>query len=106
MYAEIVLMLCFNNTHSRKLVSQSYVDRNIRRNFKVILTGSMFLFLTFNKRKQMILYFLKVFIYLFWWGREGEREGEKHQCVIASHMFPTWDLTRNPGMCHDWESNQ
>ena len=25
-------------------------------------------------------------------GRKGEREGEKHQCVIASHSPPTGDL--------------
>ena len=37
-------------------------------------------------------------------GREGEREGEKHQCVIASHAPPTGDLAHNPGMCPDWES--
>ena len=38
-------------------------------------------------------------------GREGEREGEKHQCVIASHMPLTGDLAHNPGMCPDWVSN-
>ena len=37
---------------------------------------------------------------------EGEREGEKHQCVVASHMPTTGDLACNPGMCPDWESNQ
>ena len=37
-------------------------------------------------------------------GREGEREGEKHQCVVASHMVPTGDLAFNPSMCPDWES--
>ena len=39
-------------------------------------------------------------------GREGEREGEKRQCVVASHVPPTKDLAYNPGMCPDWESNQ
>ena len=39
-------------------------------------------------------------------GREGEREGEKHQSVVASHVPPTGDLAHNPGMCLDWESNQ
>ena len=38
-------------------------------------------------------------------GREGEREGEKNQCVVASHVPPTGDLAHNPGMCLDWESN-
>ena len=39
-------------------------------------------------------------------GMEGERKGEKHQCVVASHVPPTGDLAHNPGTCPDWESNQ
>ena len=35
-------------------------------------------------------------------GREGEREGEKHQCVVAPNMPPTGSLARNPGLCPDW----
>ena len=43
------------------------------------------------------------FIYLFLErGREGERVGEKHQCVVASHTPPTGDLAHNPGMCPNW----
>ena len=38
-------------------------------------------------------------------GREGEREGEKHQCMVASCMSPTGDLAHNPGMYPDWELN-
>ena len=38
-------------------------------------------------------------------GREGEREGEKRQCVVASHTPLPGDLAHNPGMCPDWESN-
>ena len=38
-------------------------------------------------------------------GRKGEREGEKHQCVVASHARTTGDLVHSPGMCPDWESN-
>ena len=30
---------------------------------------------------------------------EGNREGGKHQCVVASHAHPTGDLACNPGMC-------
>ena len=37
---------------------------------------------------------------------EGEREGEKHQQVVASCVPPTGDLACNPGICPDWESNQ
>ena len=32
-------------------------------------------------------------------------EGEKHQCVGASHTPPTEDLIGNPAMCPDWDSN-
>ena len=39
-------------------------------------------------------------------GKEGEREGEKHQCVVAPHAPPAGDLACNPGLCPDWESNQ
>ena len=38
-------------------------------------------------------------------GREEAREGEKHQCVVASPAPPTGDLACNPGTCPDWESN-
>ena len=39
-------------------------------------------------------------------GREGEKEREKHQCVVVSHAAPTGDVARNPGTCPDWESNR
>ena len=39
-------------------------------------------------------------------GREEEREGEKHQCMVAFLMPPTGNLARHPGMCPDWETNQ
>ena len=53
------------------------------------------------------LFFLR-FYYLFIFrekGRVGEREGEKHQCVVASHMPSTGDLVHNPHMCPNWELN-
>ena len=50
--------------------------------------------------------FKKDFIYLFLERGEGrEKEREKYQCVVASHVAPTGDLACNPGMCPDWESN-
>ena len=39
-------------------------------------------------------------------GREAGRGGEESQCVVASYMPTSGDLTHNPGMCPDWESNQ
>ena len=38
--------------------------------------------------------FLRLYLFLER-GREGEREGEKHQCVVASHAPPTGDLGCN-----------
>ena len=37
---------------------------------------------------------------------EREIEGEKHECVVASHTALNRDLACNPGMCPDWELNQ
>ena len=43
------------------------------------------------------------FLNLFLEKGEGkEKEGEKHQCVVASCVPSTGDLACNPGMC--WES--
>ena len=45
-------------------------------------------------------YFLKYVIYLLLERGEGrEKEGEKHQCVVASCMPPTGDMALYPGMC-------
>ena len=38
-------------------------------------------------------------------GRKGER-GMKHQRVVVSCTPATGNLTQNPGMCPDWESNR
>ena len=46
------------------------------------------------------------FIYLFLERGEGRgREGEKHQCVVASCAPPTGHLACNPDICPDWKSN-
>ena len=46
--------------------------------------------------------FFKDFIYLSSERGEGkEREGGKHQRVVASCTPPTEDLAHNPGMCPD-----
>ena len=43
---------------------------------------------------------LRFYLFIFrQQGREGEREEEKQQCVVASCSPPTGDLARNPGMC-------
>ena len=63
-----------------------------------------------RKRENLdLISFFKKRFYLFYFrqrGREGEIEGEKHQCMVASHVPPTGDLACNQGMCPDWELNQ
>ena len=45
-------------------------------------------------------FFFRFYLFIFReQGREGERKGEKHQCVVASCAPPTGDLGCNPGMC-------
>ena len=52
-------------------------------------------------------FLLRLYLFIFRErGKEGEREGEKHQCVVASRAPTTGDMADNPGMCPDWELNQ
>ena len=51
--------------------------------------------------------FLRFYLFIFRErDREGEREGEKHQYMVASHAPPTGGLAHNPGTCPDWESDR
>ena len=46
------------------------------------------------------LFFKRFYLFIFRQrGREGEREGEKHQCVVACHTPSTGNLAHTPGMC-------
>ena len=47
------------------------------------------------------IFFKFLFIYFLDRGEGWEKEGEKHQCVVALRMPPTGDLACNPGMCPD-----
>ena len=51
-------------------------------------------------------FFVRFYLFIFTErGRDGEREGEKHQCVVASCVPHAGDLAQNPDMCPDQESN-
>ena len=58
--------------------------------------------------REGYLFFLNDPIYLFLerGGWRGEREGEKHQCVVASRTPSNGDLAHNTGMCPDWDLYQ
>ena len=64
----------------------------------LFLSSFLSLFPSFFFKKTLFIYFQR--------GREGEREREKHQCMVASYTLPTGDLACNPGLCPDWEQNQ
>ena len=52
-------------------------------------------------------FFFKILFYFFLErGEWKEREGEKHQSMVAFLAPPAGDLTHNPGMCPGWELNQ
>ena len=56
-----------------------------------------------------VSFFFKIFLINLFFrqrGREGQKEGEKYQGVVASRAPPTGNLACDPGICPDWESNQ
>ena len=70
--------------------------------FRELRSGSKRIF-----NRGTFIFFKKDFIHLFLDRGEGrEEEGERHQCVVASHVPLPGDLGCNPGMCPDWELNQ
>ena len=63
-------------------------------------------FYFYFKKCYLLLVFKDFYLFIFRErGREGGREGEKHQCVVASQAH-YGNLACNPGVCPDWESNQ
>ena len=55
----------------------------------------------------MVGFLKRFYLFIFYRERrEGEREGEKHRCVVASRMSPAGDLAHNADMCPDQELNQ
>ena len=72
-----------------EIENDTFEKENIHSNF---IGSLLFLWVFF--------YFLKILCIFFRQrGREGERDGEKHQCVVASQAPSTGDLAWNPYMC-------
>ena len=77
-------------------------DENKTKVWVIKVGETIFSKLYFNQKNS----FSKDFIYLFSEREEGrEKEEDKYQYVVASHVIPTGDLACNPGMCPDWELN-
>ena len=51
------------------------------------------------------LFFFKVLFIFRERGKDGEKEGEDHQCVVVSCAPSTVELACNPDTGPDWESN-
>ena len=66
---------------------------------KKFLEEFTYLFLERGEGKEKVFIFRER-------GRKGEREGEKHHCVLASRTPPPGDQACNPGVCPAWELNQ
>ena len=50
-----------------------------------------------NVEHFLLLFFKRFYLFIFRErGREEEREGEMHQCVVASRAPPIGDLAHNP----------
>ena len=80
-------------------------------NSTITLTGIYPTDMTFSVHKKKIKpaeeFFKRFYLFISKeGGREGEREGEKHQCVVASFAPTIGDLAHNPGMCPEWESTE
>ena len=52
---------------------------------------------------QCLFFFLKTLFIFRERGREGERKGEKHQCVVACCMSSTGALASNPDRESNWQ---
>ena len=78
-----------------------------REYFHYLLSPSYLFTCTFQL-KPLIFFFFKSsknILFIFREGEGREKEGEKHECVIASHTATTEDLACNWDMCSDWELN-
>ena len=60
----------------------------------------IYLFIIYLLFHHLLKIFLRFYLFICREkGREGEREGEKYQGVVASRTPPAGELVHNPGMC-------
>ena len=107
---------CEPKGHSKKiLIKKIIITKNLLcMYFIVIMKFINEIFSPFSSFEEIALNeeiktdFCFSFLKILFLEREegGEREGEKHPCVVASHAPSTGDLAHNPGMGPDWKLNQ
>ena len=94
-YCHFIIYMFDLSSSLRSLFNISCNTGLVVMNFLAFLVWEAF-YLSFY---FILFYFFKDFIYLFLErGREGEREGDKHQCVVASLSNPllgTWPTTQS-----------
>ena len=66
----------------------------------------MYIYSGEREREKKHFYFFEILFIYFREGREGEREEETHQYVVAFHVPLVGDLACNKDMWPEWESNQ
>ena len=86
-----------------KGLNTSFLSSNLKK--KEFRKINITFFITNRICCTMFSFFSKI-LFIFREGKGG-REGERHQCMVASQVPPSGDLAHNPGMCpdSDWESN-
>ena len=80
-------------------------DKHFSTSFNIFSRGNTVMASCFNVTTYLCALFFKILFLFRERGREGEREGEKHQCVVASCVPPSGDLAHTLGMYPDWDSN-
>ena len=97
----IVLTVAVLILSETSYTSQSHNDIFYSQTMTLLLT-SLSLSLSFSLN---YLFFKNILLILFLDRGEGREKEKKHQCVVASPVPPTGELSHNSGMCPDWESN-
>ena len=73
----------------------------------VLVIATCFLFCFVSTCSSLSFFFLKILFIFRERGREGEREGKKHQCMVASHTphLWTWPTTQACALTGNWTIN-
>ena len=93
----------FNKVKTTQLIEHTFCHSDVSMEENIYF----FIFKDVDRASTQFcfVFFSRIYFFILEREMEGEREGEKHQCVVASCAPPTGDLPRNSDMCPGWESN-